>query len=104
MEKTSISTGCGSGNLREELACMVTRRWDRNMAITIANVIRFAFDNGWIEPVRAKKAVIKDFYFQMLKQNRGNATESRLDVEANYEVSDSYIQNLIYNKGNQGIR
>lgn len=83
-------------NLREELACMAQRRWDRRMEITIPNVVRFLFEMGWVCPVRAKKAVIKDFYFQMLKHNRGNAQESRLDVQANYDVSDGYVQDVLY--------
>lgn len=87
-------------NIREELAAMVQRRWDRQQEVTVQDVVRFMYDMGWIEPVRAKKAVIKDFYYQMLKHNRGNAQESRLDVQANYEVCDRYIQFLLYESDN----
>ncbi len=89
-------------NIRDELAAMVQRRWDRHQEVTVQGVVRFMYDMGWIEPVRARKAVIKDFYYQMLKHNRGNHQESRLDVQANYDVSDGYIRYVLYEQ--QGIK
>jgi hypothetical protein len=83
-------------SIREELACMAQRRWDRTKEVTIVNVVRFLFDMGWIDPTRVRRAIIKDFYFQMLKHNKGNAHESRLDVQANYDVSEGYIKDILY--------
>lgn len=81
-------------NLENELICILQRRYDGEM--TIRGLVRFMCANGWLNPSHTLKVIIKDFYSQMLKHNRGDAKESRLDCMANYDVSDSYIQKLIY--------
>lgn len=62
----------------------------------IRHLVKWLFDNGWIDEATAQKALIKDNYFKLVKQG-DTAHEAKMTCAVNYECSFEMVKKVVYN-------
>lgn len=62
----------------------------------IRHLVKWLFDNGWMDEGTARKALIRDNYFKLVRQG-DTAQEAKLTCAVNYDCSYSMVKYILYN-------
>lgn len=83
-------------DIPNEFADLVVERYRGYIAGgDVRELVKWLFDNGWMDESTARKALIKDNYFKLIK-NGDTAHEAKLTVAVNYECSYNHVRRVIY--------
>jgi len=61
---------------------------------TIGDIVRWMFDRGLIDRLKARNLLLKQFYIQQVRHQ--SVTESVLDCAVNFNISSSAVKAIIY--------
>jgi hypothetical protein len=64
--------------------------------LNCTGLVAFMFESGLIEEKRALRWIIKNEYFERVKDHSKNFTEHKLDMSIEYDVSVSFVNKVLY--------
>lgn len=79
----------------EEFTELVESKRDRTKELTTKEIVKTIANNGWFGYFAIKRAVIKA-YFNHQRKLGWSVTDSIRDAAVAYDVSESYVKNLVY--------
>ena len=84
-------------DIPREFSDLVAERYPGAItAQDVRQLVKFLFNNGWMDESKARQALMKDNYFKLIRQG-DTAQEAKLTIAVNFDCSYSYVRSVIYN-------